>query len=199
MYLYLLRGHLQHSQLVQSEDRVPQPASASSGSGRTRTLLAMPYFQALLSNLQVRRILYASLGFSYFDHPLDVVLVLLTTKLTFRWRLLFIYTHSFLGCSYVLSFRYFLISMAFFCFHFIHFSGAMNFPLHACVISALRVGVACRGAWAVEIGKVLHINWANVCIYIFTLKSDLIGPLCRSSGCNLSNDRAPETENWLNI
>ncbi|XP_016964049.1 protein madd-4 isoform X2 [Drosophila biarmipes] len=41
-----------HSQLVQSEDRVPQPASASSGSGRTRTLLAMPYFQALLSNLQ---------------------------------------------------------------------------------------------------------------------------------------------------
>ncbi|XP_044315362.1 protein madd-4 isoform X2 [Drosophila rhopaloa] len=41
-----------HSQLVQSQDRVPQPASASSGSSRTRTLLAMPYFQALLSNLQ---------------------------------------------------------------------------------------------------------------------------------------------------
>ncbi|XP_052837800.1 protein madd-4 isoform X2 [Drosophila gunungcola] len=42
-----------HSQLVQSQDRVPQPASASSGSSRTRTLLAMPYFQALLSNLQL--------------------------------------------------------------------------------------------------------------------------------------------------
>ncbi|XP_022234869.2 protein madd-4 isoform X2 [Drosophila obscura] len=41
-----------HSQLVQSEDRIPQPASASSGSSRTKTLLAMPYFQALLSNLQ---------------------------------------------------------------------------------------------------------------------------------------------------
>ncbi|XP_022234870.2 protein madd-4 isoform X3 [Drosophila obscura] len=42
-----------HSQLVQSEDRIPQPASASSGSSRTKTLLAMPYFQALLSNLQL--------------------------------------------------------------------------------------------------------------------------------------------------
>ncbi|KAH8402532.1 hypothetical protein KR222_008241, partial [Zaprionus bogoriensis] len=42
----------EHSQLVQSPDRVPQPASASSGSSRTKTLLAMPYFQALLSNLQ---------------------------------------------------------------------------------------------------------------------------------------------------
>ncbi|KAH8329025.1 hypothetical protein KR074_001877, partial [Drosophila pseudoananassae] len=41
-----------HSQLVQSQDRIPQPASASSGSSRTRALLAMPYFQALLSNLQ---------------------------------------------------------------------------------------------------------------------------------------------------
>ncbi|XP_041632766.1 protein madd-4 isoform X1 [Drosophila kikkawai] len=42
-----------HSQLVKSEDRVPQPASASSGGSRTRTLLAMPYFQALLSHLQL--------------------------------------------------------------------------------------------------------------------------------------------------
>ncbi|XP_017154493.1 protein madd-4 isoform X1 [Drosophila miranda] len=42
-----------HSQLVQSEDRIPQPASASSGSSRTKTLLAMPYFQVLLSNLQL--------------------------------------------------------------------------------------------------------------------------------------------------
>ncbi|EDW11993.2 uncharacterized protein Dmoj_GI17443, isoform B [Drosophila mojavensis] len=42
----------EHSQLVQSQDRIPQPASASSGSSRTKTLLAMPYFQALLSNLQ---------------------------------------------------------------------------------------------------------------------------------------------------
>ncbi|KRJ98785.1 protein madd-4 isoform X4 [Drosophila yakuba] len=41
------------SQLVQSDDRIPQPASASSGGSRTRTLLAMPYFQALLSNLQL--------------------------------------------------------------------------------------------------------------------------------------------------
>ncbi|KAH8298083.1 hypothetical protein KR018_006251 [Drosophila ironensis] len=41
-----------HSQLVQSQDTIPQPASASSGSSRTRALLAMPYFQALLSNLQ---------------------------------------------------------------------------------------------------------------------------------------------------
>ncbi|KAH8356938.1 hypothetical protein KR200_005501, partial [Drosophila serrata] len=41
-----------HSQLVKSQDRVPQPASASSGGSRTRTLLAMPYFQALLSHLQ---------------------------------------------------------------------------------------------------------------------------------------------------
>ncbi|XP_030381112.1 protein madd-4 [Scaptodrosophila lebanonensis] len=42
----------EHSQLVQSQDTIPQPASASSGSSRTKTLLAMPYFQALLSNLQ---------------------------------------------------------------------------------------------------------------------------------------------------
>ncbi|XP_002067202.3 protein madd-4 isoform X1 [Drosophila willistoni] len=41
------------SQLVQSQDRIPQPASASSGGSRTKTLLAMPYFQALLSNLQL--------------------------------------------------------------------------------------------------------------------------------------------------
>ncbi|ALC40371.1 CG31619 [Drosophila busckii] len=43
----------EHSQLVQAQDRIPQPASASSGSSRTKTLLAMPYFQALLSNLQL--------------------------------------------------------------------------------------------------------------------------------------------------
>ncbi|KAH8286812.1 hypothetical protein KR044_003966, partial [Drosophila immigrans] len=43
----------EHSQLVQTQDRVPEPASASSGSSRSKTLLAMPYFQALLSNLQL--------------------------------------------------------------------------------------------------------------------------------------------------
>ncbi|XP_064554227.1 protein madd-4 isoform X1 [Drosophila montana] len=43
----------ENSQLVQAQDRIPQPASASSGSSRTKTLLAMPYFQALLSNLQL--------------------------------------------------------------------------------------------------------------------------------------------------
>ncbi|XP_060665273.1 LOW QUALITY PROTEIN: protein madd-4 [Drosophila nasuta] len=43
----------EHSQLVQTQDRIPEPASASSGSSRSRTLLAIPYFQALLSNLQL--------------------------------------------------------------------------------------------------------------------------------------------------
>ncbi|KAH8375094.1 hypothetical protein KR093_008247, partial [Drosophila rubida] len=43
----------EHSQLVKTQDRVPEPASASSGSSRSKTLMAMPYFQALLSNLQL--------------------------------------------------------------------------------------------------------------------------------------------------
>ncbi|XP_037882700.1 protein madd-4 isoform X2 [Glossina fuscipes] len=44
----------EHSQLVQqAQDGLPQPASASSGGSRhTSTLLTMPYFQALLTNLQ---------------------------------------------------------------------------------------------------------------------------------------------------
>nr|XP_013103894.1 unnamed protein product [Stomoxys calcitrans] len=43
----------EHSHLVQeAQDGLPQPSASSGSSRRSNTLLAMPYFQALLSNLQ---------------------------------------------------------------------------------------------------------------------------------------------------
>ena len=77
--------------MQQAQDGLPQP-SASSGSSRTNTLLAMPYFQALLSNLQVR---YSSIK-SVLNILCSPVVVVLISAILFSFSfsfLLFCFLH----------------------------------------------------------------------------------------------------------
>ncbi|XP_058981163.1 protein madd-4 isoform X1 [Musca domestica] len=62
----------EHSHLVQqAQDGLPQPSASSGSSRRTNALLAMPYFQALLSNLQYFWSTFQKFGNSRGHHMLS--------------------------------------------------------------------------------------------------------------------------------